>query len=181
MRFCQILQTIADKDNPDYVEEHGPFIAEQNTWLGRGYYFWERFEAIAKWWGNSHYNGEFMVCKASAALQDEELLDLVSDTEQMEYFGKACNALQSKYPDKQITVSYVIEYLRNKGIFPYKAIRAHSINCGEGDKYFRLSFRERQLTNSYLNLMPAIQFCFFDKDCISNYHIIYPDEYVQVV
>lgn len=35
-----IYQTVEDRENPDYVEQHGPFICtNKNAWLGEGYYF----------------------------------------------------------------------------------------------------------------------------------------------
>ena len=37
-----IYQTVEDRGNPDYVEQHGPFICtNKNAWLGEGYYFWD--------------------------------------------------------------------------------------------------------------------------------------------
>lgn len=181
MLFDPILQTVEDKDNPDEVEKFGPFLCVRNAWLGRGYYFWDRFYEIANWWGETHYNGRYMICSASAGFKDEELLDLVGNTYDMDNFRKTCEALENKYPNRYITISYVIEYLKSKGLFAYKAIRAHSIDCGEGDRLYRRRFRQNQQTNAYLNLMPAIQLCICDKSYVHNYHIIYPEDYVQVV
>lgn len=101
MVFFPILQTIQDKNNPDYVEEHGPFLGERNTWLGRGYYFWERFVEIAHWWGNSHCSGNYMICSASVSLGNDELLDLVNSTEDMDNFRKTCEEVARKYSNQQ--------------------------------------------------------------------------------
>lgn len=181
MTFEPILQTVEDKENPDYVEEYGPFPGVRNTWLGRGCYFWDRFYEIAEWWGETHYHGKYMICSAVSRFDDGELLDLVGSTYDMDNFKKSCEALEQNYPDKYITVSFVIEYLKEKGLFAYKALRAHSIDCGEGDRFYRLRFRQSQQTNAYLNLMPAIQLCIYDKSYVKNYRIIYPEDYVQVV
>jgi len=181
MLFDSILQTVKDNDNPDYVEKFGPFLSKSEySWLGVGYYFWERFLKIAHWWGESHCKGSYMICKAHAEFNDDEVLDLAGNTEQMEYFRKTCEALEKEYPQQRITISYVIHYLKDKKIFAYKVIRAHSINCGEGDVYYRRNFTEK-FPNSYLNLMPAIQLCVVDKSCVKDYSIIYPDTYVYVV
>lgn len=181
MTFEPILQTVEDKENPDYVEEYGPFPGVRNTWLGSGYYFWDRFYEIAEWWGETHYNGKYMICTAVSNFNDGEMLDLVSCTYDIENFRKSCEAIESKYPGKHLTISFAIEYLKKAGIFAYKAVRAHSIDCGDGDRFYRRLFRKKQPTKAYLNLMPAIQLCIYDKSYVKNYHIIYPEDYIQVV
>ena len=51
-----IYQTVEDRGNPDYVEQHGPFICtNKNAWLGEGYYFWDTIIELAHWWGNLCY------------------------------------------------------------------------------------------------------------------------------
>lgn len=181
MKFNPILQTVEDKDNPDFVEANGPFLCEHNAWLGRGYYFWDRFYEIAQWWGESHYRGGYMICSAISDFEDGEILDLVGSTADMYYFRKSCETIEQFYVEKNITISFSIEYMKQNGCFDYKAIRAHSIDCGEGDRYFRRPFRDNQKNNAYLNLMPAIQLCIYEKTCVKNYHIIYPENYIQVV
>lgn len=46
-----IFQTLEDRDNPDKVEQHGPYQSEMSHWLGKGYYFWDRNITRAHWWG----------------------------------------------------------------------------------------------------------------------------------
>lgn len=181
MLFDPILQTVEDKGNPEYVNESGPFFCDDNPWLGDGYYFWERFIKVAHWWGNSHYAGSYMICKASAEFEDGELLDLAGNTEQMEYFQQTCLELDARYKGYGITISFVIEYLKLHNLMQFKAVRAHSIDCGKGDRFFRRHFVEIQSSDSYLNLMPAMQLCVFDKSYIKGYKIIYPENYAYVV
>ena len=119
-----------------------------------------------------------MICQAEVNINEDDYLDLAGNTEQMDLFRKFCETIEYRI-DKQLMLSQIIEYLKSKNQFPYKAIRAHSINCGEGDSYFRLKFIEEK--SSYINLMPAFQICVINRALVSNYHIIYPEEYVQVV
>ena len=61
LRLDNLLQTIDDQDNPDYVEEHGPFKSVTSHWLGVGYYFWDSLMRRAHWWGDRHYGGNYMI------------------------------------------------------------------------------------------------------------------------
>lgn len=179
MRIYPLLQTVEDRDNADEVEERGPFkCISAKAWLGVGYYFWDRFEKIAHWWGGTCYPGGYMICQAEINIHKDDYLDLAGNTEQMERFSEFCSAVESRL-HKELTLSQIIEYLKKNNKFPYKAIRAHSIDCGEGDCFFRMRFIEKK--SSYINLNPALQICVIDRAIVSGYHIIYPEDYVQVV
>ena len=47
-----LFQAIKDLDNPDEIEQNGPFkCRREDAWLGEGYYFWDSFVELAHWWG----------------------------------------------------------------------------------------------------------------------------------
>lgn len=44
-----LYQTVEDRNNPDDVEQHGPFLCTNKmAWLGHGYYFWDTFINLAR-------------------------------------------------------------------------------------------------------------------------------------
>lgn len=47
-----LFQAVKDLDNPDEIEQNGPFkCRREDAWLGEGYYFWDSFVELAHWWG----------------------------------------------------------------------------------------------------------------------------------
>lgn len=167
-----IYQTVADRNNPDYVEKSGPFLCSTNPWLGDGYYFWDNLLERAQWWGESHYKGKYMICQAYANIEDNKYLDLAGNMEQLKYFEKCYRAIKNKYGGKPKTIGFVIEKLKNDNNFPFQAVRVLSENCGGDEK---VPFVSR--SKSFFNFSPPMQICIYDKSTIKDYHIIYPEEY----
>lgn len=168
-----ILQTVADKDNPDYVESKGPFLCVNSPWLGEGYYFWDNIMYRAHWWGKTHYKGKYMICQAYATIDDDKFLDLAGNMEQLRYFEKCYNAINSFHDGKVKTIGFVVAKLIKDNNFPYQAIRALSENCGGDEKTIPFV----SWSKSYLNFSPPMQICIYDKSMIHDYHIIYPMDY----
>lgn len=175
-----LYQTLEDKDNPDFVEEHGPFLCKaKGAWLGEGYYFWESFLKYAMWWGETKYKSKgFFICESKVDFNRIKVLDLL-DTDTIKDFiniGKDWYAEMHEYP----TVPQVIEYMREDKSFNYQAIRARVENATNesflpGHKmYFNPGY------SAYLELLPQIQVCVLDKHIIGedNFHIVYPPMYV---
>lgn len=80
--------------------------------------------------------------------------------------------------DKQITVSFIFEFLKSIDAFSYKAIRA----CGIGsfpNLSIRISFVP--FHQAFIESIPAWQVCILNKASIKkdSYRIVYPDEYSQ--
>ena len=171
-RLDIIFQTVADKDNPDYVEANGPFLCVNKPWLGKGYYFWDNLMERAHWWGEKHYYGNYMICQASANIDDDKYLDLAGK-EQLKYFWQCCSALRENYNQEHITVSFVIAKLIKIGDFPFQAVRVLSEHCG-GDEIMHFV----DYSKSYLNFSPPMQICIFEKSRIEDYHIVYPVKYM---
>jgi len=68
----KIYQTLEDRNNPDVVENQGPFLCNRkDVWLGIGYYFWDSFIENAHWWGKegARYKNYF-ICESSFELNE---------------------------------------------------------------------------------------------------------------
>ncbi len=67
MKYTNIYQALENRNNDEFVEEHGPFFCSlvdthgkvkngvKEPWLGAGYYFWDSRIEDAKWWGATVY------------------------------------------------------------------------------------------------------------------------------
>ncbi len=166
-----IFQTLEDRDNPDEVEQHGPYQSAKSHWLGRGYYFWYRNINRAHWWGRTWYNGNpYIICQAKAVFEKESFFDLYDNPEHCEFFEQYANKLKAYYHKKIIRASYVLYDMRKNGNFPFKIIRVETSNCGGDQRYY---FNE----HSFLNTNKAIQLCIYDKSLIHDYHIVYSTDY----
>mgnify|MGYP002681284847 CR=1 FL=1 len=173
LHLTNLYQTVADKENPDFVENEGPFICRYKPWLGVGYYFWDNLLERAHWWGRTHYSNNYMICKAYVDIESDKCLDLAGNMEQLDYFNKCYKAIKKNYDAEVITVCFVINKLIRDGNFPFEAVRALSENCG-GDES-KMPFVEGH--RSFLNLTPPMQICVFVKSRVRDYHVIYPEEY----
>ena len=172
-RLDNIFQTVADRDNPDDVAAQGPFLCVNKPWLGKGYYFWDNLMTRAHWWGEKHYTGKYMICQATANIDDDKYLDLAGNMEQLKYFEQCYSALRENYHQEHITVSLVIAKLIRIGDFPYQAVRVLSEYCGGDDIMHFVDY-----SNSFLNFSPPMQICIFEKSRIEDYHIVYPVKYM---
>lgn len=182
MNFKVLYQTLENRENPDEVENNGPYPCRKNPWLGNGYYFWDTFIELAHWWGKVGYKDNYFICKCLCNDNNEEILDLVGNTSHIKYFRKCTLSLKKAYPNETITVPFVVENIRKMKSFGYKAIRSYPIGSSNGDKYLRkqrIYFVDKN--TAYLDMMPSIQICVLDKSFIykGSYKIQYPEEYSE--
>lgn len=91
-------------------------------------------------------------------------------------FKQAAEGLSKAYPDKNITVTVVLEQLKKQSDFTYKAIRVRSEDDMSCFKQ-KTSFKEKH--KAYLDTCPHIQVCVLDKTFIgeNNFKIIFPSVY----
>lgn len=166
-----IFQTLEDRDNPDEVEQHGPYQSAVSHWAGKGYYFWDRNINRAHWWGITHYNGNpYIICQAKVVFDDDSFFDLYNNPEHCEFFDKYTLQLEKIFPNQIIHAHYVLHHMRSKGNFPFKLMRFESENCGGDNRHPFPKY-------SFLNTNKAIQLCIYDKSLIHDYHIVYPTNY----
>ncbi len=174
-----LYQTVEDRDNPDYVEEHGPFkCTNRNAWLGHGFYFWDTYITIAHWWGKLNYaqNG-YVICQSSCGEDMTGVYDLVGKPELFEQIEQIASILKNKTNTQIVYVPEVFEFLKQNTSFldKYKAIRVYPLNTFKGEAY-TLKFNPKN--KGFIETRPAIQFCVLDKSFLkSRYHIVYPKEY----
>ncbi len=144
-----------------------PFRCVNNPWLGEGYYFWDSFIELAKWWGEVHYHGNYVVTETTAKFGDDAVFDLVGNTDHMRFFAQYADIVAA---DRQceVTVAQIIEHMKRHTSFAkeFKAIRVDgrlSISTVPENlpyiKRVRFSLEHQQ----YLDLLPPIQYCVFDK------------------
>lgn len=182
-----VYQTLEDRNtDPGEVEECGPYPCNwENAWLGDGYYFWEKFIDNAHWWGKEvrAYRNGYIICRAYCEL-DERCCDLVGNTDHIQMLSDSFDFLKGKgLATNKTTVRRIIEFMRNKTkTFNFEAARVLGIRTKDPSSDFSMNvFFERKLP-SYIDLKPPIQICFYRKDSLdlSNYEIIYPDEYSEI-
>lgn len=179
-----LLHTVADLDNVDYVESNAPFICrDRNAWLGIGYYFWDTFIELAHWWGRSHYKGNgYMICKTSCYLSDDEILDLVGNMSQLQDFKEYVSILRQQYPRTDWKVGGVIEHMKKINAFNYKAIRVNGESSAKRDTSItnmRMTFSP-QNNIAYLDMCPQIQVCVIDRRILNlPVQVIFPECYKQ--
>ena len=168
-------QTLEDRDNPDEIEDNGPYKCRRpNAWLGFGYYFWDSNIQWAHDWGQQSYNNEYIICEASIELTDS-CYDLVGciahQLEMIEIIGefKKSGYLSDK---GEIYVGQVIELMKNRGIFDYSAIRAN-----DNKKAYDFFFTSNNVENT--TLLKRTQICLIDKtNLISRtFRVIHPKHY----
>ena len=99
-----VFHTVRSGVNKKAIVKRAPFLCEDNTkklkeWLGTGYYFWETFEKLGKWWGEVHYRARgkhYIILETMFDCPEEYLLDLVNDTEQLQDIQLIVDALRKK-------------------------------------------------------------------------------------
>lgn len=155
----------------DKILRQAPFCAIDNSqfrqWLGTGFYFWEQFLPLAKWWGNVHYvrRGEhYIIFSTIFNCNDRYILDLVSNTEQMNDIMTIVRELKSRpeFEDTTFSAQFIINFITTKVNQTYKAIRVYGHDSCSTDKNItqnKFLFNDR----SYLNLCPEIQICVKDR------------------
>jgi hypothetical protein len=181
-----IYQTLEDRNNPDQIEADGPFKCKsRNAWLGFGYYFWESFIDNAHWWGKEcgNYEGGYVICKAKYDFNEELCFNLIDNPEHIKDFKDTIELIKEKgLFNKRTTVSRIISYLKDTlKIFNYEATRVFGIHSKNKSSEYSFTLPFKPAGNQYLDLTPAIQICFYSKQSLSlrNYHIIFPDEYIE--
>lgn len=179
MKNRKLYQAVEDRDNPDEIEQKGPFLCKRkDAWLGQGYYFWDSFIELAHWWGKTGYGDNYVICLAHCNAEFPHTYDLYNCPEHLKSFRMLSDKLAEEFPDKQITVCFVLEMLKAHSDFltEYQAIRAKSDNCWRNVPC--LPFIKRN--HAHLEMIPPIQICVLNKTFLidGKYKIIYPEKYL---
>lgn len=177
-----LYQTLEDRDNINYVEANGPFPGNvRETWLGRGYYYWDTFINSAHFWGwasYGKYGKGYIIARSNVVLPPDRTLDLLNVSDLMK-FASWVSEYERTFPERDVTVEKVLTHARKvMGVkFPYIAIRAMFV-----DSINMRDFQDRIYPNgkAYLDLQPPIQVCIMDRSIVGpdNFKVIYPEKYV---
>lgn len=182
-KIVKIYQTLTDRDNPDYIQDNGPFKCKhKKAWLGSGYYFWDTFIENAHWWGNDSLKSPYIICEAKISIDNTSCFDLVGNTSHMLEFEKAFEFLKKQnLADSTTNVSRIINYLRSINTFSYDCVRVNGINSKSKhiQPNYQLKFEMNKLP--HFEYKPPIQFCIFNLQKLDfrEYRIIYPDYYFE--
>ena len=173
-----IFQTLENRENPDHVEEFGPFLCNnKNAWLGKGYYFWDTFVENAHWWGkNNGSNNDYFICETHIDYNKELCLDLHGDTEKLLELGDIINEFKRQnLLRSNSTVVEIIRFLQKQNLFKYPSIRVSSQKFN--NDRFQVKFDKKN--PSKFELKPLIQICVYDlkKVNLDSFKIVYPEEY----
>lgn len=176
-----LYQTLEDRNNPDEVEQHGPYkCTRKDAWLGDGYYFWHHFIDFAHRWGKVSYSGNYMICRQTAFIYgNPDILDLVGDVEMMDVINQYAITIEKAYKEP-VLVKTVLMHMRRLGVLTeYKGVRIEgreSMAGGYNIKSHRLFFKDGY--TSYFEMKPPVQVCVYDKSILDDdFRVIYPDEY----
>lgn len=188
MTIKTVYQTLEDRDNPDYVENNGPFPCKRNNaWLGSGYYFWESFIENAHWWGceGARFTNGYFICEAFYDFDETNCFNLIDNPEHFQLFNNSKKIMLEKglYVPNQTTVARIVEHLKNTlKVFNYEAIRVYGINSKSiNSTYSNRTIFDKKHNTKYLDSLPTIQICFYSKSSLNlrDYRLIYPPEYTD--
>lgn len=157
-----------------------PFRCVENPWLGEGYYFWDSFIELGKWWGEKHYFGNYVIGETTLAIENDAVFDLVGNTEHIKLFAQYKeiyeNDRKQNGEDIDATPAQIIEHMKQHTSFgkTFKAIRV--------DGRFSVSAKDEQYVNrikfnsgkpQYIDLLPPIQYCVFEKTDVNPLTLAY--------
>lgn len=180
-----LYQTVADKNNPDYVLGNGPFKCTRNPWLGDGAYFWDTFIEYAHWWGEQGYYGHYIITKYQIDFNQDEIFDLLDPSyiRQLEDYSVI---MSDRFGISNLTVPRIIKHMQQFAKFDYKGVRAESRGCvsntEENQSFFkRLFFMGK--SKAYLALRPPVQICLFSKELLipGSEEIVFPEMYIETI
>ncbi len=176
-----VYHTVRSGINKADIQRKAPFKSQDKPgqlkeWLGTGYYFWETFDQLGKWWGDVHYRRfgkHYIIFETQFDCPDEFLLDLVSNTEQLKDIQVIVDALRKRpeITDSEFTAQTIINLICNKAKVPYKAIRAYGQESSRAEdiNQYKCYFN----TRSFFHGCPEIQICVRDLKVIKRPMILY--------
>ena len=178
MNLRKLYQASENRENADLLEKEGPIYCKNGSWLGCSYYFWDSYIDNAHWWGKIHYNNKYFIAESGYDADSDELFDLVGNTENLTKLKSAAEIIRIHIArEKSLTVDLVLEYLKEKTSFPYKAVRAYPERSKTSMTQNVLFFRNQ---HSYIDMIPPIQLCVYDKSFLRvAYKVVFPIEYAS--
>lgn len=169
--------TLEDKDNYDEIELDGPYeCTHRGAWLGRGAYFWDTNINWAHEWGEIGYKkrGRDYVITETQVDLGLHCFDLVGSVGAQQDLLQCIEVMlaSGKIKDaKSAVIPNLIQFMKEKGIFPYSSIRAADMH----QKIVRLKFRKDR--QEYMTIGQRVQICVIHKKGVILHplKVIYPE------
>lgn len=188
-----LYQTLENRGNYEQNEKDGPYICSwDNTWLGKGYYYWYHHINLAHWWGNRYKKGNGHLIFKSTCKDLTKCWDLHTGVGQDLFLHWLKKMDENKLLQEQTSVAQVIEFVKNEyPEFSYEGIRVLGIDsisklAIQNMGFVRMNFEfpeendnpDKQKFKAFFDLMPAVQVCLFTKDGMgrTGYELVYPEE-----
>ncbi len=161
-----LYQTLEDRNNPEDIENKGPFKCRKKTsWLGDGYYFWDGFIELAHFWGKKSGYVNYVICHATADLNEDLCYDLVGNISHITDMKNIVSRMASEgLAGKATTVKRILEFMKKINCFKQHAIRVSgtsSIAVNDENESFLQRFKFDEKLPAYLDLIPPIQVCIY--------------------
>lgn len=179
MVTTHIYQTLEDRGNHKDIENHGPYFCSlrdesgnlksgtKEPWLGEGFYFWDTRIDDARWWGKITYEQKmkgYVVCSTCYNQYSPLLYDMVGSISMFDDFEACAKLIKSKKNVKRVSFSVVLEYMKQREDFNYKAIRVWPYPTRVSNPQIGVFFPCKKAT---IRKMEKIQICFFDKTLLT--------------
>ena len=186
MKITEIFQTLEDRGNKTEIESHGPYFCSlkdangnlkkgvKEPWLGEGFYFWDSFIEDAKWWGNVIYveNGRgYVIGQTTYDQHSSSLYDTVADLDKMKELEDCAIKIKAERQISYVSFPLLLKYLKEKGAFPYKAIRVCPV---PSDKVSPTPIAIFPGDKMVFSKVRRVQICFFDNSLfLSSFRIVF--------
>jgi hypothetical protein len=178
--------TVQDRENPDFIETEGPFLcARENAWLGEGYYFWDSDIDWAHEWGlfnKNRWKKGYVICEGTINNDPLLLWDIFGNVlhkKELEYAQKLIAESGYHENPEQILVHEIIGYLKKKGTFAYKGIRAAHLPKKTTKIIPFVKATEKKPKPEHMTVGERVQICVIEKTelLLRDFKIIYPEKY----
>lgn len=174
--FLTCYQTLEDRNNPDEIEQKGPFICSRNDfWLGKGYYFWDTNIEWAHAWGQFYVKNGYVICK-TLLRHDEFLFDLWGNVAHQQAFRDILTVLQKRVPKgEEIVVRHVLVSSQKTGSFLFNGIRAFD----EPNEVQTIRYNSGR--KEVLIINQRVQICLLNQKSLvsQDFRIVFPNHYVM--
>ncbi len=127
----KIYQTI--RYYPEQTEEAikvgGPIHCnDELAWLGKGHCFWDTSLENAHWWGQVHYQNQYVVCQAEMDFNWDTCFDLLGCVAHRAWFMEQIQLVKAQLgPQTPVPIAQVLEMLFAIPEFNFGAIRANGL------------------------------------------------------
>lgn len=175
MKKTALYQAISSKEE---TIPKIPICSSEDARLGKGYYFWDTDIKAAKWWGKSHYEGAYRVCRSHYDAHSEHYFDLVGNMEHIQILSRCYHKLQQRKKE-DYSIAEVLELIKlyiPKFKDIYWAIRARPMTKRYPDSKMDIPFARGEDNKLFISCATRVQVCITNLDFLLDereYQVIY--------